>query len=40
VWSFAGIRIARITDRRIDLEPQAVASDLARLVDSGPPLSS
>jgi very-short-patch-repair endonuclease len=33
----AGIRIGRVTDRRIGAEPQAVAEDLARLVDSGPP---
>jgi predicted transcriptional regulator of viral defense system len=36
----AGLRIARFSDRRIDGEPQAVAKDLERLVDSGPPLSS
>jgi predicted transcriptional regulator of viral defense system len=31
----AGIRAARITDRRIATEPQRVAGDLQRLVDSG-----
>jgi predicted transcriptional regulator of viral defense system len=36
----AGIRTARITDRRINREPRAVVTDLRRLVDSGPPLSS
>jgi very-short-patch-repair endonuclease len=33
----AGIRAARVTDRRIEQEPDGVASDLRTLVDSGPP---
>jgi predicted transcriptional regulator of viral defense system len=33
----AGIRAARITDRRIQHEPKAVTEDLRRLVDSVPP---
>jgi predicted transcriptional regulator of viral defense system len=36
----AGIRTARVTDRRINADPQEVAQDLVRLVDSGAPLSS
>jgi very-short-patch-repair endonuclease len=36
----AGIRTARFTDRRINDEPNHVARDLGRLVDSGRSLSS
>jgi predicted transcriptional regulator of viral defense system len=33
----AGVRTARVTDRRIAYEPDDVTQDLQRLVDSGPP---